>query len=232
MAEQALVILTAVRLEARAIARGLGVRTGTLWRFGFDDTEFGFPIMARLVGIGAGQLPAQLANDLGCVILAGFAGALDPSLNVGDVVLDWPAGDLKGPAPAGPFRLGRIHAAGGIVATAEQKSRLFAETGAAAVEMEGDAVRKRLAGTGVPLIGLRAITDAADEALDPALLALVDRFGRPRPFALAGFLARHPGRIGSLRRLGTAARLAGRRLSEAVSSLVRSHEMKQLMVQR
>jgi hypothetical protein len=185
-----------------------------------------------MVGIGAKRLPGELPPDVGCVILAGFAGALDPNLMIGDVVLDWPAGDLKGPAPAGPFRLGRIHVAGGIVATAEQKSTLFVETGASAVEMEGDAVRRLLGGTGVPLIGLRAITDAADEALDPALLALVNTFGRPRPLALAGFIARHPGRIASLRRLGVAARLAGRRLGEAVASLVRSDEMKRLLVQR
>jgi len=109
---------------------------------------------------------------------------------------------------------------------------LFAETGAAAVEMEGEAVRKWLAGTGIPLIGLRAITDAADEALDPALLALVDTFGRPKPFALARFVARHPSRIASLRRLDAAARLAGRRLGEAVASLVRSDELKRLLASR
>jgi hypothetical protein len=87
-------------------------------------------------------------------------------------------------------------------------------------------------GTGVPLIGLRAITDAADEALDPALLGLVDDFGHPKLFALASFLARHPSRIASLRRLGAAARLAGLRLGEAVSSLLRSNELKRLLESR
>jgi adenosylhomocysteine nucleosidase len=232
MAEQTLAIFTAVKLETTAIARALGSHAGTLWRFGYPASDFGFPIVARMVGIGARRLPTQPVGDVGCIILAGFGGALDPSLKVGDVVLDWPSEDC-GRAPSGPFRLGKIHASSGIVGTGEQKSRLFAETGAAAVEMEGEAVRKWLAGTGdIPLIGLRAITDAADEALDPALLALVDTFGRPKPFALARFVARHPSRIASLRRLDAAARLAGRRLGEAVASLVRSDELKRLLASR
>jgi adenosylhomocysteine nucleosidase len=229
MSEQWLVILTAVRMEAKAVARGLGVRAGSLWDAGCPARRFGFPISAQVIGIGAKGLPPGLTTNAGCVILAGFAGALDPALKVGDVVLDW----RGGPAPQpGSFRTGRIHSANAIVATAADKAALFARTGAAAVEMEGDAVRRLLAETGIPFIGLRAITDAADEELDPALLGLVDSFGRPKPLALAGFIARHPRRIASLRRLGAAVRLAGRRLSEAISVLVRSDELKRLLESR
>ena len=108
-----------------------------------------------MVGIGAQRLPERLAEKVGCVILAGFGGALDPSLCVGDVVLDWPVEDLKGPAPAGPFRLGRIYCASGIVATAEQKSILFAQTGASAVEMEARAAAP---------VGVERGTSAAEAA--------------------------------------------------------------------
>lgn len=226
VADQRLVIFTAVEMEARAVARGLGlaVRRGGVMLGSME----GYPIEVRAIGIRAVRIPGELPPGTGCVILAGFGGALDPALKVGDAVLDWPEVAM-GPAPDGSFKRGRIRPSNRIVATPEQKAALFGETGAIAVEMEGAAVRTLVGGTGVPLIGLRAVTDTAGETLDPALLSLVDEVGRPKPLAVAAFLARRPARIASLHRLGAAARLAGRRLGEAVGSLVRSSEFKRLM---
>jgi hypothetical protein len=192
----------------------------------------GLAVEVWAIGIGGLRLPKEVPPGVGCVILAGFGGALDPALKVGDVIVDWPGEGSSSVAPVGPFRAGRIHCARAIVATAAEKAALFETTGAGVVEMEGDAVRNLLAPASVPLVGVRAITDTADEALDPTLVALVDEIGRPKPLALAGLLARHPSRIASLRRLGAAAQLAGRRLGEAVSSLVRSDELKRLLESR
>src|SRR4051794_39377139 len=138
-----LVIFTAVEMEARAVARGLGLTIGR--DGGTSDSVEGLAVEIRAIGIRGVRIPGELPPAAGCVILAGFGGALHPALKVGDVVLDWPGG----PAPAGPFQLGRIHASHRIVATPEQKGALFRETGASAVEMEGVAVRALLGGAGV-----------------------------------------------------------------------------------
>src|SRR4051812_21598185 len=133
-----LVIFTAVEMEARAVARGLGL---TIGRDGVTSGSIdGLPVEIRTIGIRGVRIPGELPPATGCVILAGFGGALDPALKVGDVVLDWPGG----PAPAGAFHLGRLHASHHIVATPEQKAALFRETSASAVEMEGAAVRTLL----------------------------------------------------------------------------------------
>src|SRR3954453_20987309 len=106
-------------MEARAVARGLGVAVS---RDGVNLGSLGgSTVEVRTIGIGAVRVPLEIPQGTGCVILAGFGGALDPALKVGDVVLDWPSSAAV-PPPEGPFRTGRIHTSDRIVATPEQKS--------------------------------------------------------------------------------------------------------------
>ncbi|MGE9293309.1 MAG: hypothetical protein ACQKBW_06830, partial [Puniceicoccales bacterium] len=56
------------------------------------------------------------------VILAGFGGALDPSLQRGDIVID------RGE--------GKIHTAADVVSTPAEKAALFEKTGCPVVDME------------------------------------------------------------------------------------------------
>ena len=126
----------------------------------------------------------------------GLGRGADPTLRVGDVVIDVPWDAASLPLDY-PVSRGRIHTADRPVATAGEKAELFGRTGALAVDMEQSAVRATAGG--VPLVGLRAVSDAAGEDLDPAVLGLVGPTGRPRPLAVAAYLARRPGRIASLR---------------------------------
>jgi hypothetical protein len=170
------------------------------------------------IGVGAGRL-ADVPNlrDAGCVIVAGLAGALDPSLIVGDVVIDTPGGrPIEGVAG----RFGKIHSAGHLASTVEMKSRLWRETGALAVEMEQAAVAAALADSGVPLIGVRGVSDTADEALSPVLLDLIDDRGSPRPLALLASLARRPRLLRELSRLAKASAKAKRNMAAAVRKLL------------
>ncbi|MDB5173731.1 MAG: nucleoside phosphorylase [Phycisphaerales bacterium] len=150
--------------------------------------------------------------------MAGLAGGLDPSLRVGDVVID----DCPpGLAVEVSHRPGRIHSGGAVIATTSQKATLFAQTRALAVDMETATVRAAAQRQGVPFLAIRAISDASDDVLDPAVLKLVDAFGRPRPIAIAATLVRRPGLATYLKRLGASSQLAADNLGKAVAGIVR-----------
>jgi hypothetical protein len=173
-------------------------------------------IQLHAIGIGARQMPCPLNPDnTRCIIMAGIAGALDPSLRCGDIVMDAPAGQ----APEHlPFRFGKIHTSQQIVATPAQKAALFQRTGALAVDMETALVRPVADAAGIPLVGIRAICDTAGEAIDPVVRSFVDNLGRPRLAVLAAGLLRRPKLIGELRRLSARTR----RATDAVGQAVRA----------
>lgn len=127
------------------------------------------------------------------LIAAGFGGALLPELRIGDLVVDprtWPAPDLP------ECREGAIVSRPVPLETPAEKTQLARETGALAVDMETDAIAAVCAKAGVPLLGVRAISDGAGDALPVPLPAWYDmKAQRPRPAVLVGYLLTHPGAI-------------------------------------
>jgi hypothetical protein len=210
-----LLILTAVMLEAKAIARALEMPCPTPQKPSKADRN-GLSITLAVAGVCAPHLP-DAAADL--VLMAGLAGALDPSLMVGDLVVDdWPAS-----LPLPPrVRRGAIHTDPRIAATPAQKASLFAQTQAIAVDMENATVREWARRHGAEFGAIRAISDRADQPLDPAVLKLVDPWGRPRPLAIAQTLALHPRLIPHLLRLGTDSKAAAHRLGQAIRQTIGS----------
>jgi hypothetical protein len=163
-------------------------------------------------GIGAQHLPTadQLA-EVQLLLMCGLAGALDPALSVGDVVVD----DRRQLIPADmSFRRGLIHTAGKIISSPEEKSALYASSGAAAVDMEQAVAVARL---GIAVIGIRAISDSAAQVLDPRLIGFVDDLGRPKPLKIAAGLVRSPGLIPYLRELNRSTKIALANLGPAVA---------------
>jgi hypothetical protein len=167
----------------------------------------------HVIGMGAKHLP--LIEPRSRVVVAGLAGALAPDLGVGDLVVDAPPGVPLSHS----WRAGKIHTAGHLVATPAEKVVVFRDTGALAVDMEQAVVRRALA-QDTMVIGLRAISDTADLAVDPAVVRMVDSTGRPRPLAIAGALLRHPTLMGHLRQLQANSRLALSRLTPALDLLL------------
>jgi len=152
------------------------------------------------------------------VILAGLAGALDPSLRVGDVVLDDGPADLR---TAFPGKYGKIHSTTKIVATVQEKAELFDRTGALAVEMEAHIIRPWVAKIGAQFISIRAISDSASQSLDPRLLRIVDDLGRARLLRLALELLKRPiSVLPGLFRLAIDSQRAARELGKAVAYIV------------
>ena len=215
----AVVIFTAIRTEHRAIAHALAARPA-----GRDLSRghrCGTDVEVQTVGIGARRLPSALPPGTCCVVLAGLAGGLDPGLRVGEVVLDGP----PGLANAGAVRersivCGSIYTSPCPVTTPADKADLFRSTRAVAVDMEASAVRRLADAAGLPFIHLRAISDAAGDAIDPSVMALVDETGRPRLLPLAAYACRHPGRLAALARLGRSAAVGVGRVANAVCALL------------
>ena len=197
-------IFTALRYEANAIASAVDARI-------------------EVIGLRAALLPRIDVGGAGAIILAGLAGALDPSLAVGDVIVD--ERSTSEVLPDLPRR--RIHTAKQMICTAAEKSELFRSSGgAAAVDMEADAVFTFAAERKLPCLHIRAISDAADHAIDPAVFRLTDSSGNVRPTALARELIRKPSLVAELVRLQSRSKLALRNLCEALNQLGNASEKK------
>jgi adenosylhomocysteine nucleosidase len=166
------------------------------------------------------------------VLAAGFAGALQPGLRVGDVLLAsevcdpdgtcWPAtwpGELPGGEWRPPLHRGKLLTADGIVSTAQEKQALGQRFGAAAVDLESAAAARACRRHGVPFGCVRAVSDEADTPLSPQLAGLLAG-GRVAPGRLLGALARSPRLAGELWRLARATRRAAEQLGTALGELL------------
>lgn len=128
-----------------------------------------------LVANGMGARRAAAAVDAGlaafpaeAIVSLGFCGALDPSLDIADVV----AADCVTGAPGRwPVRLpecARAHRTGTVVSidhvaqTAAEKRQLHA-AGAIAVEMEAASVAERAQARSLPFYCIRVVSDLAGE---------------------------------------------------------------------
>jgi adenosylhomocysteine nucleosidase len=116
------------------------------------------------------------------VISAGFAGALDPALNVGDTLVADSSvrAIISRPDP---------------IETVAEKAAAFRETGARLVDMETASIAAICERASIRLVSARAVSDSANEPL-PVPFGVwfnVER-QRPRPLALVSYLALRPAR--------------------------------------
>jgi adenosylhomocysteine nucleosidase len=154
----------------------------------------------------------------------GLAGGLDPALRPGDLVVPECVRDgdctyataCELSARLGSRR-GILLAGRAAVATAMEKAGLFAQTGAAAIDLESGAVARVAARHAIPFAALRAICDPAGRDLPPASLAAVDRHGGIAILPVLASIARHPRQLPSLVALGRDAIIAYAALKRRVS---------------
>ncbi len=144
----------------------------------------------------------------------GVSGGLDPTLQPGDLI---ETSNVHGVDLAPALRVAPdgelIHGADVIIQTAEQKARLLAGTGAVAVDMESHAVAGVASERGLPFLAVRAIADPADRALPPAAMNAVAPDGSTRVMATLLEIAKAPGQLPALLKLGSDSAKATARLS-------------------
>jgi adenosylhomocysteine nucleosidase len=201
--------------------------TGRGWGFGRLASRRIPPTLTlpRITGGGDKKESAEQGIDGGlnenftAIILAGLAGALDPTLKIGDIVIDATAAGPITDWPKLAGRYGKIHSSQSLISTSRAKAELFASTGALAVDMESAIVQRYAQSAGLPLLMIRAISDTADQEVPLEVMSCIDELGNPRAAALAGKLARHPSLIPKLMRLGQQSRIALENLGKTVAGL-------------
>lgn len=194
------------------------------------ETGLGPAAMERALGWAlGGPTLAGVPYRPRVVISAGFSGALQGGLRVGDLVLATEVTDGEGntwPAQIGqtdlrwPLHRGRLLSGPHLVAEPTRKQELGAEHQALAVDMETAVVARLCQGQGIPFGCLRAISDDVETALS-APLARVLRRGRVAPLRLVGAVLRNPAMVGELWRLARHTRLAARQLALGLGELLR-----------
>lgn len=157
------------------------------------------------------------------VISSGFAGGVDPSLGVGDLVLadNFSDPELLDRARAQLHcRVATLATAARVIASEWERIQLARENGAAALDMETKWIARACAERQIPMLSLRVISDTtvAPFPAPPEVLFDLAR-QRTNTARLAAYLARHPSAIFRLIRFSRQIALARARLTNAVFAL-------------
>ncbi|MFZ0957554.1 MAG: hypothetical protein WAN60_14500 [Candidatus Sulfotelmatobacter sp.] len=140
----------------------------------YAGRSFRFFEQGRLVAVcgGIGVEPARRAAEAvialyapEVVYSAGFAGALDPALKVGDILIPARVIDAGDSSSVETGAGQGILVTFGAVATPEQKVKLGKSFNAQAVDMEASAVARAAAARGVRFAAVKAISDEVGFAL-------------------------------------------------------------------
>jgi len=194
-----LLILAALELEAKALEPATGSAG------------------IRIIGIRAARLTRSMCEGADALILAGLAGALDPTLRVGDIIYQ-----KSGDWPPLPYRAGMIHTVDHLIDSPQEKAELFRQTGAQAVDMESAIVGRFATEAKLPLLILRSISDTASRALPRGMMNWIDDIGRPRLGKITLAAMKQPSLMPALKRLGEDSQRALATLAAAVRTVVGS----------
>jgi nucleoside phosphorylase len=179
-----------------------------------------------ITGIGPRQAqtafqPCLTPTPPSLVLSCGFAGALNPDLPCGTLVVDTSAAPELGPLTARlGLRPGRFHTVNHVLSRASEKAALRQHTGADAVEMESGAIRRLCQERQVPCAILRVISDAAEEDLPLDFNRYLGTNGRLHLARLAADVARSPSRCSALLRFRKSTQNSARILAEALVALI------------
>lgn len=228
-------IVAAMEREVAPLIRGWKVRT--LYQGGHASRQYRlFETVIESVpgnvdlslicgGVGyeaARQATEALIRELKpeLVISVGFAGALDASLRVGDVVVP------KVVINSADSSRTHIESGAGIlvstttVAGKEQKARFAKAYGAVAVDMEAAAVSQGALARGIEFAAIKVISDAADFEM-PALDRFITSDGQFQTFRFACHVALRPWLWGETIALAQNSSRASQALSGSITDYFR-----------
>ena len=176
---------------------------------------------ARNSGIAIRKILAE--QKPGLVLTCGFAGALSPNLETGNVVFDvQPETKLRAPLLSAGAIPAMFYCAPRVATTAAEKQALRKSTGADVVEMESGIICKSCSAAQVPSGTVRVVLDTAyeDLPLDFNVLMTEDQQLDSRKLLLA--IAKAPWKIAALIRLHKESSNAALRLGTTLKCILSS----------
>jgi adenosylhomocysteine nucleosidase len=195
------------------------------------------PICVVHTGVGEKIARAQISKFIAeakpaLLISSGFAGASTDELKPGDVMLaeNFCAPDLLAIARSAflrtNVRVGKLATAAAVIDTIMERETLARNTGALAIDMETEAIAQRCAEVDIPMLSLRAITDAPAFPFPapPQVLFDVEHQKTIAP-RLALYLATHPFAIGRLLAFAKRVSAARASLAATLDLLLRSESL-------
>lgn len=205
-------IVSALTAEARSLGPASAAQAGV------RRLRDGMLLSVSGIGWNAAAAAARTLVSAGATALASFgmAGALDPSLECGTVLLPddivlsdgtrWPTSGswrerVRRALPSDcAARGGALLTSLDPIGSALAKAAAWRNTGAAAVDMESAAIAQLAAERSLPFIAVRVIVDLAKDELPEAVIA-ASRGGRLSVRRLLVRLALAPADLGGLLRL-------------------------------
>ena len=219
-------VLTALDVEARGLARHLGLAPVA----GASSPHFiGGVLELATIGLRGARLAERAAGWRApeLVVSAGACGALAPALAVGALVVPtvvlqgagerWPTATLPWLSGAGA-----LLTVGEVVESAAQKARLWMETGALAVDMESAVIMAWARGRNVPAAVVRGVSDDAERGIPAALAAAVSEDGRVRPLRAVTAALTRATALGDLLELRAGTGAALKTVAAALATLARA----------
>jgi adenosylhomocysteine nucleosidase len=219
--------------ELRPLVKPLGLRKAHL---GAIEVRTGRLGGAEVVALktGIGPVEAQRTTELllkggpfDRVVMIGIAGGIGGNQEIGDLVIaetviDGRSGASYRAAPLpGLEQAGTLHTADYLILDPAQLDAMRAQ-GIVALDMETAAVAAACEAAGTEWSSIRSISDRpTDKLVDDNLLDLTRPDGRPNGPAVVKRLARHPGDIRKLARLGKDATVAAKAAAQAFVSVYR-----------
>lgn len=193
----------------------------------------GRPVVVFHTGVGEKRCRRQIGDfllqqPLKYLISAGFAGALDQELQIGNLLLseNFSSPELLGSAQLDfadeTLFVGKLATVPGIVDSKSERDRWAMESGAVAVDMETAFIAAACAAQQIPMLSLRVISDTPSKPLPapPGMLFDLDKqktdFGR-----LALHLVTHPSALIRLNAFRQRIALARQSLTSALDKLLR-----------
>ena len=161
-----------------------------------------------------------------CLISAGFAGALDDQLHVGDLLLARNFSTVELSAARSALSSLSIHTADlltvpSMIESGEERNKIAQATGAAAVDMETEFIARACAERAIPLLSLRAISDTPREPFPAPAKVLFDiERQRTSIMNLGLHLLKHPSAIPRLIAFARHVSTARRSLTAALEILL------------
>jgi adenosylhomocysteine nucleosidase len=213
-------VLAPMKSELRPVVKAFALKPERIDGVDVHTGQVGnADVVATTTGIGTALAVAAAERLLGLgafdrVMVVGIAGGVGPSVGIGDIVIpeavvDGTTGTEYRPSPIdAPPPRGTIVTSDDFIIDPSRLEALIAR-GVVAVDMETGSIAAVCAARDIPWSAVRAISDRAEDG-DAEMPGLANPDGSPNGKAIAGYFARHPGRLPYMLKVGRGSMVAAK----------------------